>query len=139
MAHVFLCHSVYVVLCSIERYLPDAPPNYGHTTWAGRIADIECDSGIPENISVFLAPFKGIDDDNVTVVVNPCLGDLRRPVWHQGGKVRVGLRFDKLPYKFWKWLHCVLSACPRFKRKGVGFLFRSCAKGEAIRYATMND
>jgi len=140
LVHVFLCHSIYVILSSFERYLLDAPPNNGYITRTVRIADIECDFGIPENVSVLLAPFKGIDDDSVAVVVNPCLGDLRRPVWHQGSKVRVGLRFDKLPYRFRKWLHCVLSACPWLIGKAVDFgLFRSCAKGKAIRYASVAD
>jgi hypothetical protein len=109
LPQVFLCHFVYVILCSIEGHFADKSTDYCHVVGIARIADIERDLGIPDDISVFLAPFKGIDQDSVPIVVNPRLGDVWRAIWHQCGNVRVSLCFDKSLDRIWKRFQFMLS------------------------------
>jgi len=95
LAQVFLGHSVYVFLCPIECHFTDASANYGHLVRTGRIANVKRDSGIPDSVSVLLAPLVSVDNDNVSLMVNPRLSDVRRPIRHQRGKVRIGPCLDK--------------------------------------------
>jgi len=89
LAQVFLRHSVYVFFCSIECHFTDAPADCGHLVGTRWIGNVERDLGIPDRVSVLLAPLISVDNDNIALVVNPSLSDVRRPIRHQRGKVRV--------------------------------------------------
>ena len=95
LAEVFLCHSIYLFLCPFECHFPDASADYGRIVGSGRVADIERDFRIPDGVSVLLAPLVGVDNDDVSLMVNPCLSDVRGSIRHQGGKVRINPSLDK--------------------------------------------
>jgi hypothetical protein len=66
-----------MLICPFEGHILDASTEYCNVVGVRRVADIERDFGIPNNVLVFLALFEGIDEDEVAVVVNPCLSDVR--------------------------------------------------------------
>ena len=102
LAEVFLCHSVYVFLCSVECHFTDASSDYGRVVGGGRVTNVERDLGVPDNVSVLLAPLVSVDDDDVSLMVDPRLSDLGGPIRHERGKVRIGLCLDKFLDGLWK-------------------------------------
>jgi len=66
-------------VCPFEGHLLDASTDHCHVEGVGGVADVECDSGIPQNVLVFLAAFNGVDEDEVPIVVDPCLSDVGEP------------------------------------------------------------
>ena len=58
-------------VCPFEGHLLDASTDHCHVEGVGGFADVECDSGIPEDVLVFLAPLNGVDEDEVTIVGRP--------------------------------------------------------------------
>ena len=97
-------------VCPFEGHLLDASTDHCHVEGVGGVADVECDSGIPQNVLVFLAPFNGIDEDEIPIVVDPCLSDVGGAVWHQRGDVREGFGLYELLDGIWKRLHVVTVA-----------------------------
>ncbi len=89
LAQVFLRHSVYVFICPNECHFTDAPADCGHLVGTRWIGNVERDLGIPDSVSVLLAPLISVDNDNVSLMVDPRLSNVRGPVRHQRGKVRV--------------------------------------------------
>jgi len=102
LTEVFLRHPVYVFLRSIECHLTDASADCGRVVGGGWIADVERDFGVPDSVSVLEASLVGVDDDDVSLMVNPRLSDVRRAVWHERGKVRVAPRVNKFLDGVWK-------------------------------------
>ena len=61
--------------------------------WYGscRVAHVQSDHRVPRRVPVLLAAFERVDQDEVSIVVDPGLGDVRGAVAHEGGHVGVGL------------------------------------------------
>src|SRR5438876_12046066 len=68
-------------VCPFEGNLLDASTDHCHVEGVGGVADVECDSGIPQNVLVFLAPFNSIDEDEIPIPHRgrPCLSDVGEP------------------------------------------------------------
>jgi len=113
LAYVFLCHSVYMLLRSVECPFTNAPSDYGHNVGSGWVADVKRYSGVPDGVSVLYAPLVSVDDD-LSVMVNPRLSDVRRPVGHNGGKVRIGVCLNKFLYRLLKRFQFALKRRPHF-------------------------
>src|SRR5437588_46015 len=79
----------------------EASTDHCHVEGVGGVADVECDSGIPQNVLVFLAPFSGVDEDEIPIVVDPCLSGVGGVVWHQRGDVREGFGLYELLDGIW--------------------------------------
>ncbi|OLB71272.1 hypothetical protein AUI06_04290 [archaeon 13_2_20CM_2_52_21] len=52
--------------------------DYCHIVGVGGVATIERDLRIPQNVLVLLAPFERIDEDELPLVVDAGLSDVRR-------------------------------------------------------------
>src|SRR5207247_8833575 len=97
-------------VCPFEGHLLDASTDHCHVEGVGGVADVECDSGIPQNVLVFLAPFNGVDEDEVPIVIDPCWSDVRGAVRHQRDDVSKGCGLYELVYRICKRLNVVSSA-----------------------------
>src|SRR2546429_7591077 len=96
-------------VCPFEGHLLDASTDHCHVEGVGGVADVECDSGIPQNVFVFLAAFN-IDEEEIPSWFDPCLSDVGGAVWHQRGDVREGFGLYELLDGIWKRLHVVTVA-----------------------------
>jgi len=97
-------------VCPFEGHLLDASTDHCHVEGVGGVADVERDSGIPQNVLMFLASFNGVDEDEVPIVVDSCLSDVGGAVRHQRGDVREGFGLYELLDGIWKRLHVVTVA-----------------------------
>src|SRR5207247_8845225 len=85
-----------MLLRAVESNLPDTPTNYCNIERVKGVNNRQSDLRIPTHISTLLASLKRVNQDKISLMINPGLSDLRRTVRHNRSHIGVSFPPNQL-------------------------------------------